>query len=77
MENRENAVFRHERDRITDGLDIFFWVFNDSSSYVPTHWHSAMEIMYVLEGEVDHRISTLECAIMLPAAPDCLVLEIY
>ena len=53
MENRENAVFRHERDRITDGLDIFFWVFNDSSSYVPTHWHSAMEVMYILEGEVD------------------------
>ncbi len=57
MENRENAVFRHERDRITDGLDIFFWVFNDSSSYVPLHWHSAMEIMYILEGEVDITIA--------------------
>ena len=53
MENTESAVFRHEKDRITDGLDIFFWVFNDSSSYVPLHWHSAMEIMYILEGKVD------------------------
>jgi AraC-like DNA-binding protein/mannose-6-phosphate isomerase-like protein (cupin superfamily) len=44
------AVF--EEDRITDGFDIFFWVFNDASSYVATHWHTAIEIMYIMEGEV-------------------------
>lgn len=75
MENSENAVFRHERDRITDGLDIFFWVFNDSSSYVPTHWHSAMEIMYVLEGEVDVTIGG-QTTVLLPGdvyLVDCAV----
>lgn len=75
MENTENAVFRHERDRITDGLDIFFWVFNDSSSYVPTHWHSAMEIMYVLEGEVDVTVGG-QTTVLLPGdvyLVDCAV----
>lgn len=31
----EQPVF--ETDRITDGFDIFFWVFNDASSFVATH----------------------------------------
>lgn len=43
----------HETDRITDGFDIFFWVFDDSSSYVSPHWHTAIEIHYILEGSVD------------------------
>ena len=57
MDDKSNTLehpnLRHEKDRITDGLDIFFWVFNDSSSYVATHWHAAIEVMYILEGEVD------------------------
>ena len=75
MKNTGNAVFRHERDRITDGLDIFFWVFNDSSSYVPTHWHSAMEVMYVLEGEVDVTVGG-QTTVLLPGdvyLVDCAV----
>lgn len=75
MKNTENTVFRHERDRITDGLDIFFWVFNDSSSYVPTHWHSAMEVMYVLEGEVDVTVGG-QTTVLLPGdvyLVDCAV----
>lgn len=75
MKNTENAVFRHERDRITDGLDIFFWVFNDSSSYVPTHWHSAMEVMYVLEGGVDVTVGG-QTTVLLPGdvyLVDCAV----
>ncbi|WP_458458453.1 AraC family transcriptional regulator [Pseudobutyrivibrio sp.] len=51
MEKKTNA--NHEIDRITEGLDIFFWIFNDPSSYVSTHWHTAIEIHYVLEGGVD------------------------
>ena len=49
-QNENKAVF--EKDRITDGFDIFFWVFNDTSSYVATHWHTAIEIMYIMKGEV-------------------------
>ena len=47
----EQPVF--ETDRITDGFDIFFWVFNDASSFVATHWHTAIEIMYIIDGEID------------------------
>lgn len=50
-EQQENLVF--ENDRITDGFDIFFWVFNDASSFVATHWHTAIEMMYIIDGEVD------------------------
>ena len=42
-----------EQDRITDGFDIFFWEFNDKSSFVATHWHTAIEMMYIIDGEVD------------------------
>lgn len=51
----DNLIF--ENDRVTDGFDIFFWVFNDASSFVATHWHTAVEMMYILEGEVDVTIS--------------------
>ena len=40
----EQPVF--ETDRITDGFDIFFWVFNDASSFVATHWHTAIAVSY-------------------------------
>ncbi len=53
MAKQDRNQAYHETDRITDGLDIFFWVFNDPSGYVATHWHTAIEINYVLEGEVD------------------------
>lgn len=51
MDTSNGLLF--ESDRITDGFDIFFWVFNDASSYVATHWHTAIELMYILDGEVD------------------------
>ncbi len=50
IDSEHKIVF--ENDRKTDGFDIFFWIFNDASSYVPTHWHTAIEFMYILEGEV-------------------------
>lgn len=63
-ELRDQAILRHENDRITDGLDIFFWVFDDSSSYVATHWHSAIEVMYILEGEVDIAVNGSTTALL-------------
>ena len=46
-----------ETDRITSGFDIFFWEFHDKSSYVATHWHKAIEIMYIFEGSVNVTIN--------------------
>jgi hypothetical protein len=54
----EQPVF--ETDRITDGFDIFFWVFNDASSFVATHWHTAIEIMYIIDGEKSDEKSDVE-----------------
>lgn len=53
-----NRNLKYENERLTDGFDIFFWVFDDDSSYVPTHWHTALEINYVLEGSVDITTAT-------------------
>lgn len=61
----DNRELIYENDRITDGLEIFFWVFNDASSFVPSHWHQAIEIMYIMEGEVDVTINTQE-TVLLP-----------
>ena len=43
----------HEIDRTTEGFEIFFWVFHDKYSYVPPHWHTAIEINYVINGGAD------------------------
>ena len=61
----DSNSFMHENDRITDGFDIFFWVFNDSSSFVAAHWHRAIEIMYIMEGEVSVTINTQK-TVLLP-----------
>ena len=53
-----------ENDRITDGFDIFFWVFRDESSFVASHWHQAIEMMYIMEGEVDVTINTQETTLL-------------
>lgn len=58
-----NSLF--ERERTTDGLDIFFWVFHDKSSYVATHWHNAIEIMYIFEGQVDVTVNN-QTTILVP-----------
>lgn len=63
MDTKGNSLF--ERERTTDGLDIFFWVFHDSSSYVATHWHNAIELMYIFEGEVDVTINN-QTTVLLP-----------
>lgn len=53
VEKNKEETLKYENDRITDGLEIFFWIFNDASSYVAPHWHRAIEINYILEGQVD------------------------
>ena len=61
----DNNTLKYENDRITDGFDIFSWVFNDESSFVASHWHQAIEMMYIMEGEVDVTINAQE-TILLP-----------
>lgn len=63
--NTGNTALKYENDRITDGLDIFFWVFHDERSFVASHWHQAVEMMYIMEGEVDVTINAQE-TVLLP-----------
>lgn len=49
--NQDN--YYYETDRITDGYDIFFWVFDEKSNFAAPHWHSAIEISYVMDGSID------------------------
>lgn len=62
--SEKKYTLEYEKDRITDGLDIFFWVFNDASSFVASHWHRAIEIMYIMEGEVDIIINSQEIRLL-------------
>lgn len=54
---KNDTTYTFENDRITDGFDIFFWEFHDGRGYAATHWHRAIEIMYVMEGEVNVEIN--------------------
>lgn len=60
----DNNTLKYENDRITDGFDIFFWVFNDESSFVASHWHQAIEMMYIMDGEVDVIINAQETKLL-------------
>ncbi len=64
MGGRSQENFILENGRITDGFDVFFWIFDDKSTFDATHWHTAIEIMYVLGGEIDitsnHQTVTLK-----------------
>lgn len=64
MKSDDSKNLMYEDDRITDGLDIFFWVFNDSSSFVAPHWHRAIEIMYIIDGEVDVMLNAQEIVLL-------------
>lgn len=45
--------FFHEIDKTIKGFDIYFWTFNDTSRYVSTHWHTAVELIYIIAGGMD------------------------
>lgn len=48
--NKKN--FKHEIIQPTGNLDIKVRLYNDSSSFVSSHWHNEMEIIYVTSGEL-------------------------
>ena len=50
---KNDSLNKFETDRITNGIEIFFKEFHDKHSLVPSHWHKAIEINYILEGSLD------------------------
>ncbi len=43
----------HELVHVMQDDDVVFDVTHDTGSYVATHWHSAIEIIYILNGELE------------------------
>ena len=64
MDISVNDFSSYENDRTTEDLDIFFWIFNVDYGFVPTHWHRAIEINYILEGEVDITVNGKTTALL-------------
>lgn len=51
---------------------VMFRTSVDSGSYIPTHWHRAIEIIYLLEGELD---VTIENEISHHVQGDCILIN--
>ena len=46
---KENA---YEMIQVAQNTGVRFFTSVDSGSYIPNHWHPAIEIIYMLEGEL-------------------------
>lgn len=47
-----NSTERHETILTNPGIDVRFYLSEDDGTYVSPHWHSWLEIIYVLEGSI-------------------------
>lgn len=52
-EKKKNDLMLFEIITTQKTTKVLFRMSIDSGSYVPTHWHKAIEIIYLLEGELD------------------------
>lgn len=51
--NKNNSSMLFEIITTQETTKVLFRTSVDSGSYVPTHWHKAIEIIYILEGDLD------------------------
>lgn len=66
-----NKNFIHEIIQPTENLDITFKLYNDDGSFVPSHWHNSIEIIYVTSGKLKiyegnrtYDLSTNDCIVI-------------
>ena len=54
---------RHEIVKVNSDVDVRFYLSIDEGSYVTSHWHNSLEIVYMLEGsmivEIENRKTTI------------------
>lgn len=55
----DSDSFFHEIIRLQNDADIFFETVYDTSSFIPSHWHNAIEIIYIITGELDAEIGSI------------------
>lgn len=61
--NRKNAHQIYEVIQVPETTGVRFFTETDAGSYVPNHWHDAIEIIYMLKGELDVTVESLHCHI--------------
>lgn len=52
MKENERIISSYENDKTNEDLEIFFWIFDNNYSFDAMHWHRALEINYILSGEL-------------------------
>ena len=62
----------YEMIQVPQAIGVKFEVLVDPGSYIPTHWHQAIEILYVQEGELEVGVENRTVPMV---AGDCLVIN--
>lgn len=60
---KRTTTFTHEMIELEDNFDILFQDSYDTTSFIPRHWHDAIELIYLLDGELDVEITSVHYAL--------------
>lgn len=71
MEAKTN-IARYEIIDVTEETNVKFYTSIDKGSYIPNHWHRAIEIIYILEGTLD---ITIESRTTTLTEGDCILIN--
>lgn len=53
-------ISRHEKISLSDNEDIIVFLSHSHGDYVSSHWHEAIEIIYIISGDLNVTISGIE-----------------
>ena len=68
----QNSAYPYEVIHVPQSTHVRFELFTDLGSYVPPHWHRALEILYIQEGELE---VTVESGLYLLKAGQCMLIN--
>ena len=58
LENTQKNSHLYEIIDVPQATGVMFRTSVDEGSYIPTHWHRAVEIIYLLEGKLEVTIES-------------------
>lgn len=70
--SRQKDDVLYEIIRVPETTKVRFFTSVDNGSYIPSHWHRAIEILYILEGELDVMV---EAHTRLLRADQCILIN--
>lgn len=70
--SEKNTAFSYEIIDVAAATNVRFFTSVDPGSYIPTHWHRAIEIIYMLEGSLE---VTVESETTVLHADDCILVN--